>query len=404
MKLTNKKCEHCELGAGKLSDGRGLYLHSTKSGKYWRYKYRINGTEKLLALGVYPIVSLAEAREKHQVAYKFVSEGVDPQERKQNEKKMKELNSANTFEAVAREWHEATKAKWSEDNAKRILKRLEKDIFPEIGYIPINEITASQLYEVIAKIQERGANEIAKRNLQNCGRVFRFGMVTEKCGTDISTAITDFLIPSEKEHYSSIEIKELPKFLEDLEAHKDKMYYQTYLAIRLLMLVFLRPNKEFLQATWDEIDFDERVWIVPKERMKMKKEHIVPLSKQAIELLKELRRLNGSYRLVFAGRNDCRKPMSENTILKALYEMGYKGRMTGHGFRALAMSTIMEKLGYREEVPDRQLAHIPRGEVQKAYNRAKFLDERIVMMQEWADYIDSLKAENKVVPIKSKAA
>lgn len=405
MKLSDKACKNAKPKEKpyKLSDGGGLFLLVQKNGsRYWRYKYRMNGKEKLIALGVYPEVSLKEARDKHKESHKLVSEGIDPQEKKQADEHARIIESSNTFERVARDWHNVNSLRWEDSNARRILIRLEKDIFPVIGCKPINEITAPQLLLVIRGIQKRGAHDIAKRNLQNCGRVFRHGIVTGRCDRDVAADLKDCLLPAKKKHHPSIDISEIPKFLEDLETNKSTMYIQTYWAIKLLMLVFVRPNKEFIRAEWGEFNFEDAAWIVPAHRMKMKLEHIVPLSKQALAILKQLKELNGWNKYVFVGRNDPQKHMSDNTILKALYDMGYKGRMTGHGFRSLALSAAKEKLGYRHEVPDRQLAHVPQGEVNKAYDRAKFMPDRIKMMQEWADYLDSFGRGNGVITGKFK--
>ena len=317
-----------------------------------------------------------------------MSEGINPVEYYKKLEQERYRERENSFEAIAREWHKNNSQRWTASNASRILKSLEHDIFPVIGHMPINDITAPQLLQVVQDIQNRGANEIAKRNLQNCGRIFRYGIFKGVCERDVAADIRDQLVPGQKQHYPSISVKELPEFLQTLEANRPKLYRQTYLALHLLMRTFVRPNKEFIRAEWREFDFEDAVWVIPEKRMKMKREHIVPLSRQSLEILEELWEMNGWNSYVFPGRNDPNKHMSENSILKAIYDMGYRGRMTGHGFRSLAMSVAIEKLGYRFEVPDRQLAHVPKSEIAKAYDRAAFLDDRRQMMQDWSDYLD----------------
>lgn len=391
-KLTAKRCDSAnrDKDGAKLFDGRGLYLELHKNGsKYWRYKYRIGGKEKLLSLGVYPEVALAEARDKHRDAHKQVSEGIDPQATKQEAKLQKEQEAANTFEVIAREWHAHKKSEWSETNTKIVIDRLEKDIFPVIGDVPIKNITHKILLDLANTVKERGAHELAKRIIQMAKHVFQYAIITGRAEKNIAEDLKGLIKPKSKGHFASIEANELPQFIKDLRGHKAKLKHETYLAVNFMMLTFVRTG-EMIKAEWKEFDFDEKVWLIPGKRMKMGKDHLVPLSHQAIEVLQELRELHNHPHYVFPSRTNRHNHMSNNTILMALRRMGYGGKMTGHGFRSLAMSAIMEKLGYRHEVPDAQLAHAKRGDVARAYDRAKFLDERTRMMQDWADYLDQV--------------
>ena len=390
-KLTAKKCETAkrDKDGAKLFDGQGLYLELHKNGsKYWRYKYRIGGKEKLLSLGVYPEVPLVEAREKHKAAHKLVSNGTDPQQAKREERLVKEQEATNTFEIIAREWFDMKKAEWSEANAIQTIKRLEKDVFPIIGKYPIKSITHKMLLDLANSVKERGAHELSKRIIQMSKHIFQFAIITGRADYNIANDLKGVIKPKPKGHFAAIEASELPQFISDLRNHRAHLKRETYLAVNFMMLTFVRTG-EMIKAEWKEFDFNEKIWLIPGKRMKMGKDHIVPLSRQAIEILEELRQLHNHPHFVFPSRTNRNNHMSNNTVLMAIKRMGYAGKMTGHGFRSLAMSTIMEKLGYRHEVPDAQLAHAKRGDVARAYDRAKFLDERVRMMQDWADYIDT---------------
>lgn len=374
----------------KLTDANGLYLHVMPTGaRYWRYKYRYLGKQKVLALGVYPEISLAEAREKHREAHKLVTQGLDPSQEKQNTKRERILNAENTFEVIAREWYDHSKDVWSENHARTILRRLELDVFPMIGRKPIRDISPPMVLEVIRAIEQRSAFEMARRALQMSGQVFRYAIINGKADRDPTQDLKGSLKPYKKGHYAAMEAKDLPEFLSKLHSNEGRLFPTTQLAIEMMMLTFVRTG-ELIKAKWDEFDFDEKVWIIPAPRMKMRKDHIVPLSEQVIECLKKLKEINGRWEYVFASQRTPRNHMSNNAILVALDRMGYRGEHTGHGFRALAMSTIKEKLGYRHEVIDRQLAHAHKSQIDAAYDRAQFLDERKKMMQDWADYLDNI--------------
>lgn len=399
MKLNDQKCRTAKPKEKnyKLSDGGGLYLEvTTKGGKLWRMKYRFMNKEKKLSIGEYPAITLADARERREEAKKLLANGLDPSAVKQEIKHERILENANTFEVIAREWHEHKRPEWSELNAKIVLDRLERDVFPEIGNYPIRAITHKMLLDLANTLKQRGANELAKRMIQMCRHIYRFAIITGRANQNIAEDLKGMIKPKPQGHYAAIEARDLPQFILDLRNHKAKLNRQTYLAVNFMMLTFVRTS-EMIQARWDEFDLKAKTWLIPASRMKMGKEHVVPLSSQAVAILEELRELHNHPVYVFPSRNSRNRTMSNNTILMALDRMGYRGKMTGHGFRALAMSTIMEKLGYRHEVPDLQLAHAKRGDVARAYDRAKFLSERTTMMQEWADYLDNIAQNGTVI-------
>lgn len=394
MKLTDTACKNAkpQEKTYKKADGGGLYLQITPKGaKYWRLKYYFLGKEKLLALGVYPIVSLQEAREERDAAKKLLNAGHDPSLVKKDKKRQTLERYKNTFKAVALEWHERQKNIWSTNHAQNVNRRFEVDIFPYIGNRPIADIDPPELLDVLRRIEKRGSLDVAARVKQICGQVFRYGIATGRCQRDPSSDLKGALTPNRTEHFACLDIKEMPEFLDRLDKNEARLFLRTRRAIRLLMLTFVRTS-ELINATWDEFDLDNATWEIPGWRMKMRNPHIVPLSRQAVALLREQKEETGHLNIpwVFPSQTKPKNSMSNNTILFAIGRIGYKKRMTGHGFRALAMSNIKEKLGYRHEVVDRQLAHAHRNKIDRAYDRAQFLDERTKMMQEWADYIDGL--------------
>ena len=381
----------------KLFDGEGLFLLVKKNGnKHWRLKYRFLGTEKLLAIGPYPLLSLQEAREAKKEAKKLLAGGIDPVAYKKSSKEDAVRNVQNTFQAIALEWYENRKDIWKPRYADEVLKRLKEDIFPHIGKMPIKDIEPPLLLDVIRKIEKRGALELAKRQLQKCGEIFRYAIATGRAVRDPSNDIKEALKPVKKTHFAAIEVEELPEFVAALASNKGRLYPTTQNALWLIMLTFVRTS-ELINARWEEIDFERKRWIIAAERMKMGKEHIVPLADQAIEILKAQKEMTGQWDHVFPSPNKPKQSISNNTILGALKRMGYQGRMTGHGFRSLAMGAIKQELGYRHEVVDRQLAHTPKSKIDKAYDRAAFLEERTKMMQDWADYLDNIAQGGKVI-------
>jgi integrase len=389
----------------KLYDELGLYLLvHPHGGRYWRFKYRFGGKEKLLALGVYGKnrVSLATARERRDDARKLLDQGIDPGAAKRAKKRLDAYRAANTFEAVAREWWETKGGKWSERHSAGTLGRLEKELFPSLGTRPIMEIQPPEILDVLRSIERRGALEIASKTLVTAGQVFRYAVSTGRAKSDPTRDLRGALKTRETRHYSALKRSELPDFLEKLDAYDGNTL--TKLAIRLLVLTFVR-TLELRGAKWTEFDLSRAEWVIPAERMKMGHEHIVPLSQQAIAVINEIRKISGSSEYLFPNEHNPRKVMSENTILYALYRMGYKGRATGHGFRATASTILNGDLGFKPDAIERQLAHIEQNKSRKPYNRAEYLPERRAMMQAWADLLDQLaNPTSNVVPGGFKSA
>ena len=385
----------------RLFDGGGMYLEvSPAGGRWWRLKYRFVGKEKRLSLGVYPEVSLAEARSRREDARKLLAAGIDPSDQRKAAKREAEGREINSFEAVAREWYGKQAHVWVAHHASDVLRRLESNLFPEIGSEPIAEVTAPMLLAAVRKIEHRGAHDLAHRVLQVASQVFRYGVATGRCERDPAPDLRGALTPHKSKHQAAVAPEELPALLRAIDGYGELGDKLTAYALRLLVLTFVRTN-ELIGAEWSELDLDSAVWIIPATRMKMKTEHVVPLSRQAIEVLREIRAIGCSSRYLFPGRNPD-TPISNNTMLFALYRLGYKGKMTGHGFRAVA-STILNEAGFRADVIERQLAHCERNEIRGAYNRAEYLAERRKMMQQWADMLDALAQGAQVIPLQRKA-
>lgn len=377
----------------KLYDSAGLYLLVKPSGgKYWRLKYRINCKEKALAIGAYPMISLVEAREASTEAKKLLANNVDPSQVKKDQKLQEYINATNSFENVAYEWYNNQRPKWTSRYAGYVLKRIKADIFPALRLKSINKITAPELLTVLRTIETRGAIEIAHRALQTCGQIFRYAIATGRAERDISMDLRGALKTKKVEHHARLEEKDLPEFLQKLEIFDGE--YQTKLAMKLLLLTFVRTI-ELRGAKWKEFDFNKKEWRIPAERMKMKSQHIVPLSTQTIAILNELQKLTSHREFLFPNRNRPRTFISENTILYAIYRMGYHSRATAHGFRATA-STILNEYGFIPDVIERQLAHTERNKVRASYNHAQYLLERRKMMQWWADFLDVAKTTKEI--------
>jgi len=393
VKLTNLTCKNAKITDKqyKLFDGGGLYLLIKPNGvKHWRLKFRHLGKERLLALGPYPLTSLQDARNERDKAKRQLIHGTDPVASKREATRKAILNATNTFESVALEWHTNQLNGWSHNHSLNVKRRFTVDIFPYIGSRPIADIDAPELLEVLRRIEKRGSLDVASTVKQICGQVFRYGIATGRCKTDVSNDLKGALKTAKPVSFPAITSKQLPAFLTVLATNEPRLYPRTIRGIKLLMHTFVRTS-ELIKSTWSEFDLDNAKWEIPAERMKMGKPHLVPLSKQVVKLLKEQYKETGHLDTpwVFPGQISYKKHMSNNTILFAIGRLGYKKQMTGHGFRALAMSTIKEELGYRHEVVDRQLAHVHTSKVDRAYDRAKFLDERKKMMQKWSNYIDS---------------
>ncbi len=390
------------VGIRKLHDGDGLYLWVYLDGrKYWRMRYWQVGKEKSLSIGVYPKVSLSVARQKRDTLRKQLQADLDPSAERKATTLRKKLAAENSFEAVALEWHGKQKIKWVAQHANSVKRRLEISIFPFLGKRPIAQIEAPELLDAIRKVEARGAHDLAHRVLQICGQVFRYGIATGRCTRNLSTDLRGALTPHVMQHQSAVRPEELPDLLRAIAKYDETGGRQTRLALQLLAQTFVRTN-ELIGAEWTEFDLENALWIIPAGRMKMKTEHVVPLARQALAILGELKETSGSSGFVFPGRNRD-KPISNNTMLFALYRMGYKGKMTGHGFRSVA-STLLNETGFTPDAIERQLAHCERNEVRGAYNRAEYLPERKRMMQHWADYLDAIEAGAKVIPLHGNAA
>jgi len=373
----------------KIADGDGLFLFVMPSGsKYWRLKYFFECKEKLLALGVYPEVSLSDARERRAQARKVLAAGNDPADVKREAKRQEILKSDNAFEVVAREWFEKRKHEWKPSSAVAMLGRLEQHILPKLGQRPIADINAPEVLAVLRVIEARGTLETARRVMQICGKIFMYAIATGRAERNPVPDLRGALKTPVSTHYSFLKASDLPEFLKKLEAYDGSL--QTKLALNLLLLTFVRTN-ELRGAQWTEIDWDKAEWRIPAERMKMKEMHLVPLSRQAIAILRELQKHSGSREYVFPNQHNPSTFMSENTMLYALYRMGYHSRTTGHGFRSSA-STILNEHDFRADVIERQLAHSERNSVRAAYNHAQYLPERRKMMQWWADYLEKAAA------------
>jgi len=381
--------------AYKLSDEKGLFLLINPNGsKYWRLKYRFLKKEKLLALGVYPEVSLKAARESRDNARQQLRNNIDPGEHRKATKRQHQEQAENCFESIAREWIAKYRPTWTESHGDKTLRRLERDIFPWIGSAPIATITAPTLLAALRRIEDRGALETAHRALQNCGQVFRYAVATGYAERDPSGDLKGALPPPRKKHLAAMtDPKQVGALLRAIDSYEGT--FVTKCALRLAPLVFVRPG-ELRQAEWDEIDFGKAEWSIPAERMKMSEPHIVPLATQALELLKELQPLTGRGRYLFPSARSAKRPMSNNAILAALRRMGYsKEEMTGHGFRAMARTILDEVLGYRVEWIEHQLAHAVKDANGRAYNRTTYLPQRKEMMQRWADYLEELKSNTE---------
>ncbi|MFN3702846.1 tyrosine-type recombinase/integrase [Thermomonas sp.] len=389
----------------RLFDGGGLYLEITPAGgKLWRQKYRFGGKEKRLAHGTYPEVSLAEARDRRDNARKLLAAGTDPGEHRKAEKQAGEDRAANSFEAVAREWFGKFAPNWAASHAGKIMGRLENDLFPWIGSRPVAEIKAPELLRCLRRIESRGALETAHRVLQNAGQVFRYAIATGRADRDPSTDLRGALAPWKPQHYPApTDPKAVGELLRAIDGYTGGNVVKAML--RLAPLVFVRPG-ELRQAEWAEIDLEAAEWNIPAHKMKMREPHMVPLSRQAIEILTDLQPLTGNRAHVFPGGHDPRKPMSEAALNAALRRMGYdKTTMTAHGFRAIARTLLDEELGFRPDYIEHQLAHAVRDPNGRAYNRTAHLAARRKMMQVWADYLDRRRTDTgKILEFKKSGS
>lgn len=410
MALTDTRCRAATAEGRAVKrhfDAGGLYLEATAAGgRYWRWKYRHQGREKRLAFGTYPEVSLAAARRARDEARKLLAGGTDPGEARKAAKRHAAAAADLSFESVARRWWGDWRANKTDRHAGYMLRRLECDAFPDLGAKRVDALAAPDFSRMAKRIEARGVGELPRRVLEACGQVMRYAVAHGLCErnpvADLKPA--DVFKPRRKENFARIDARELPELLRKIEAYAGGPF--TRLGMKLLALTFVRTG-ELIGARWQEFDLDRAEWRIPAERMKMREPHIVPLARQAIEVLRCLREFHGAERatgaaLVFPGERDHARPMSNNTILKALERMGYKARMTGHGFRGLA-STILHEHGFRHDVIELQLAHAERNKVSAAYNWATCLPDRRELMQAWADHLDALRAGADVVPLRRAA-
>ncbi len=376
----------------KLSDSDGLYLYVTPAGgKCWRFKYRFGGKEKLLSFGTYPEVSLLDAREKRDAARKQVAAGIDPGDVRKAQKASKRAIGENTFEAVAREWHGKYSKTWSAVHAETIIDRLEKEVFPWLGTSPIQDIKPPELLKVLRRVESRGALDTAHRVRNHCSQVFRYAVATGRADRDPGADLRGAMPPVKNNHFAApTDPKDVAPLLKAIDDYQGS--YIVKCALKLSPLFFVRPG-ELRQAEWAEINLETAEWNIPGSRMKMKEPHIVPLSKQALEVLNDLKPLTGHRKYVFPCHRSPIRCMSENAVNAALRRMGFeKSEITGHGFRAMARTILDEVLQVRPDFIEHQLAHAVKDPNGRAYNRTAHLAERKKMMQQWADYLDSLKA------------
>lgn len=374
----------------KLHDEKSMYVQVMKNGsKYFRLDYSYAGRRKTLALGVYPEISLKEAREKRDAARKLLERGIDPSEYKKNKKQLIIEEAENSFSAIAVEWLEKYKSKWSEGHANHKWRKLELYVIPYLGNKAIKQISSKDILEVLRLLEVRGITETAHRTKNVCSEVFRYAIATGRAENDPCQALRGALAPSNPKHMATITSpKAVGALLRAIDSYNGS--FTVLYALKLTPLVFLRPG-ELRQAEWSEIDFDIARWKIPASKMKMKRAHIIPLSKQALKILKDIQPLTGHWKYVFPSERGKDRPMSNGTIRAALRRMDYSNDdMSAHGFRAMA-STLLHEKGYRSDIIEMQLAHAERNTVKAAYNHAEYLEERTKMMQEWADYLDELK-------------
>jgi integrase len=397
MALTIREIENarCSGKPYKLADGGGLCLFVAPTGaKLWRWRYRFDGKEKTMSFGEYPLIGLKDARELHFAARKVLATGVDPMaERKaegaakQRELEASQREAASSFENVARNWWAWWSIGKSPRHAETVMNRLEADVFPVIGHFFVDDISPRHIREILLTVETRGASDVAKRAHQTIGQIFRFAIARDLGSRNPAAEFKprDILAATTSENFARVDEKDLPELLERMDNYNGDAL--TRFGLKLLAYCFPRTS-ELIEAPWTEFNLDKARWEIPAERMKMKTPHIIPLSRQAVEILRALKLLSGNGKLVFPGAKDKKTPMSNNTLLYALYRLGYEGRMTGHGFRGLA-STILNENDFDDEHVDLQLAHMKRNKVSAAYNHAKYLKQRTEMMQWWADYLDA---------------
>ncbi|MDE1484428.1 tyrosine-type recombinase/integrase [Xenorhabdus bovienii] len=377
-----------------LADGNGLsLLVETNGSKGWRYRYQFTGKTKMISLGIYPVVTLTEARAKRDEARKQVANGINPSEARKAEKVASISQSENTFKNIALEWYEGRKDRWSVGYRDDMMDAFEKDVFPYIGDRPIADIKPMELLEVLSVMEKRGTTEKLKKVRQRCGEVWKYAIITGRAEYNPAPDLASAFVPHKREHYAHLSVSELPEFLSSIDKYMGSQIVRV--ALRILILTGVRPG-ELRKAEWSEINFDTGIWEIPAEKMKMRRPHIVPLSEQVIELLKQIHPISGSYQYIFPSRTDYRKHISDMALNTMIRRMGYSGRATGHGFRH-TMSTILHEQGYNTAWIETQLAHVDKNSIRGTYNHAQYLDGRREMLQWYADYMDALERGENVV-------
>lgn len=380
-----------EAKAYTLGDGQGLSLLVEPNGsKSWRFRYRYAGKPKMISLGVYPTITLAEARARRDEARKIVAEGKNPSEVRKEQKLALRIQSENAFEKIAREWHQMKSAKWSAGYASDIIEAFQNDIFPYVGMRPVGEIKPLELLNVLRKIEKRGALEKMRKVRQRCSEVFRYAIATGRAEFNPAADLSSALEVHKSNHFPFLKSDEIPDFLRALDSYAGSRLVQ--IATKLLMVTGVRTI-ELRAALWQEFDLDNAIWEIPAERMKMRRPHLVPLSTQALGFLNELKSMTGNYRYVFPGRNDPNKPMSEASVNQLIKRIGYAGKLTGHGFRH-TLSTILHENGFNTAWIEMQLAHVDKNTIRGVYNHAQYIEDRKKMMQWYSDFIINLNGEN----------
>ncbi|HCT6425596.1 TPA: tyrosine-type recombinase/integrase, partial [Citrobacter freundii] len=373
-----------EAKAYTLGDGQGLSLLIEPNGsKSWRFRYRFAGKPKMISLGVYPTITLADARSRRDDARKLVAEGKNPSEVRKEQKIALQTESESAFEKIATEWHQMKSAKWSEGYASDIMEAFQNDIFPYVGTRPIGEIKPLELLNVLRKIEKRGALEKMRKVRQRCSEVFRYAIATGRAEFNPAADLSSALDVHQSNHFPFLKADEIPDFLRALDGYTGSKLVQ--IATKLLMITGVRTI-ELRAALWSEFDLDNAIWEIPAERMKMRRAHLVPLSTQALDLLNELKIMSGNYRYVFPGRNDPNKPMSEASINQTIKRLGYDGKLTGHGFRHM-MSTLLHEKGFDSVWIETQLAHVDKNSIRGTYNHALYIERRANMLQWYSDYL-----------------
>lgn len=402
--LTDLTCKTAKPKAQnyKLRDGKGLYLFIMKAGgKSWRYDYKVkrpdetykNGT---YVFGSYPTLSLAKARQAHSEARQLVSQNIDPHEHKKDQVRLDRQSRALTFADVTQEWLDKRDGEIKPKTLTDIEKRLKRDVLPEIGHISMVKLNSLDILDMLKKIETRGAYEMANRARQYCSQILMYAVAIGKADRDFTVDIKNATTKKKTKHQPALAPHEIPEFLKALDRNEARLYPQTRYALEMLMLTFVRPI-ELASAEWAHFDLREKIWLIPAEKMKMDFDHIVPLSDQTLKILQSLQLMNVSKQYVFQNERDPLRHMTRDTLSKAVRSLGFQGRHSAHGFRAMARTAIREKLNWDSEVIERQLAHAPSGSLGRAYDRTQFLDQRTQMMQDWADYLDEIARGGTVI-------